>query len=125
MNLNSIQLITREQSKPTHSAALLNLTHFYSLYRCGSWGSYVHLKDTGIILNNEMDDFSTPGKVNEFGLPPSPANYIVPLSRPISSMCPTILVDANGDAVLISGSAGGTKITTSVAFVSFRRIGRF
>lgn len=88
-------------------------------YRC-SWGSYVHLKDTGIILNNEMDDFSTPGKINEFGLPPSPANYIVPMSRPISSMCPTILVDANNNAVLISGSAGGTKITTSVAFVSIQ-----
>lgn len=81
-------------------------------------GSYVLLEDTGIILNNEMDDFSTPGKINDFGLPPSPANFITPFQRPISSMCPNIVLDSNNDAVFISGSAGGSKITTTVAFVS-------
>lgn len=71
-----------------------------------------------MILNNEMDDFSTPGKVNDFGLPPSPANFIEPTSRPISSMCPFIVLDGNDDAVFISGSAGGSKITSTVAYVS-------
>lgn len=65
-----------------------------------------------------MDDFSTPGKPNGFGLRPSPANFIGPNKRPMSSMCPIIVLDKNNDAVFIAGSAGGSKITTTVAYVS-------
>lgn len=64
-----------------------------------------------------MDDFATPGQKNGFGLEPSPANYIEPNKRPLSSMCPVIVVDKNGNAVFIAGSAGGSKITTTVAYV--------
>ena len=67
-----------------------------------------------------MDNFSKPGKENGVGLRPSPANYIAPGKRPFSSMCPVIVLDKNKDAVFVAGAAGGSKITTVVANVSFK-----
>ncbi|XP_025191906.1 glutathione hydrolase 1 proenzyme-like [Melanaphis sacchari] len=83
-----------------------------------NFGSGFTSPSTGIILNNEMDDFSTPGAVNFYGFPSSPANYIQPGKRPMSSMCPTIITDKNGDFVLAAGAAGGSKITLTTAYVS-------
>lgn len=69
---------------------------------------------TGIILNDEMDDFSIPGKVNVYGIPPSEVNFIRPGKRPMSSMAPSIIVNSQGDVELVIGSAGGSRITTSI-----------
>lgn len=70
-------------------------------------------------MNDEMDDFSTPGKKNAYGFEPSPANFIQPFKRPQSSMCPTIVLK-NGEVEFLVGAAGGSKITASVASTLLR-----
>ena len=79
-----------------------------------TFGSKVIVPGTGVVLNNEMDDFSIqPGVPNAFGLVGAEANAIAPGKRPLSSMSPTIVLK-DGQPVLTVGAAGGPKIITQV-----------
>ncbi|GMM31175.1 gamma-glutamyltransferase [Martiniozyma asiatica (nom. inval.)] len=78
------------------------------------FGSCVHDPKTGIILNDEMDDFSMPHTKNAFGLSPSVFNFIEPYKRPLSSSSQSILVDSNGKVKMVIGAAGGSRIVSAV-----------
>ena len=81
------------------------------------FGSRVTADGLGFLLNDEMDDFSSkPGVPNSYGLLQSEMNAIGPGKRPLSSMTPTIVVH-DGKTVMVLGSPGGSKITTTVANV--------
>ena len=83
-----------------------------------SFGSQYRSTRTGIIYNNEMDDFSIPGEKNSYGIEPSESNMIQPGKRPQSSTAPTIFLDQDGEARLVIGASGGTRITTAIPLVS-------
>jgi gamma-glutamyltranspeptidase / glutathione hydrolase len=102
-----------------------NTTHFSIVDRKGNavsltytlndwFGARVTPAGTGILLNDEMDDFSSkPGAPNMFGLVEGKNNAIVPGKRPLSSMSPTI-VTKDGKLVMVIGTPGGSHIPTGV-----------
>jgi gamma-glutamyltranspeptidase/glutathione hydrolase len=77
------------------------------------FGSQLMVPETGVIMNDEMNDFSIPGTSNAFGYIPSPANFIKPGKRPLSSISPTIVETADGKLYLVIGAAGGSRIITA------------
>jgi len=79
-----------------------------------NFGTGIVAEGTGILLNNEMDDFvSKPGVPNAYGLTGGDANAIAPGKRPLSSMTP-LMVFKNGEPWLVTGSPGGSRIITTV-----------
>ncbi|KAI8873664.1 gamma-glutamyltranspeptidase [Ramicandelaber brevisporus] len=92
------------------------------------FGSFVMEGVTGVIMNNEMDDFSTTDKPNAFGYFPSIKNRIAPRKRPLSSATPVIAVSipdascnttssGSGERILVAGASGGSNIITNVGQV--------
>ena len=85
------------------------------------FGSKFVSPSTGIVFNNQMDDFSIPGEPNHYSLAPSEANYIKPGKKPLSSMSPSILlgpsVNGKRNVMLVGGASGGPHIITATAQV--------
>ena len=126
----NIDLGSIKSSQDIHPGMYLNnesheTTHFSiadfdgnvvsSTYTLNStFGSGVVIKGTGILMNNEMDDFSAaPGMPNQFGLLGAEANEITPGKRPLSSMTPTIVMK-DGELFFTTGSPGGSRIISAV-----------
>lgn len=111
-----------------------NTTHFSVVDREGNavaitttinndYGSGFVPPGTGVVMNDEMDDFSVqPGAPNLFGLVGAEANAIAPGKRPLSSMSPTIVRDRQGVVRLVVGGAGGPRITTAVFQILVNRL---
>jgi gamma-glutamyltranspeptidase/glutathione hydrolase len=111
-----------EPAKSTGEGA--NTTHFSVIDRDGNrvaatlslntpFGSGYMPPGTGVVLNNEMDDFAVkPDAPNTYGLVGSDANAVAPGKRPLSSMTPTFL--ENDDAVVVLGTPGGSRIISMV-----------
>ena len=92
-----------------HGNAVSNTTTLNTAY-----GSGVVIKGTGLLMNNEMDDFSAaPNQPNYFELLGNEANKIEPMKRPLSSMTPTI-VFKDDKPILVTGAQGGSRIITAV-----------
>lgn len=109
-------IVRPEPTQTTHFSIIdssgMAVSNTYTLNE--SYGSAVTVKGTGMLLNNEMDDFtSKPGVPNLYGLMQSEANAIAPKKRPLSTMTPTILV-RNGKVVMALGSPGGGSIIDTV-----------
>jgi len=79
-----------------------------------SFGSLAAVEEWGLILNNEMDDFTAfPGRANVYGLVQSDRNAPAPGKRPLSSMSPTIVLKGDRPYLLL-GASGGPRIISSV-----------
>tara|TARA_B100000989_G_scaffold207535_1_gene157273 strand:+ start:1 stop:1650 length:1650 start_codon:yes stop_codon:yes gene_type:complete len=109
-------MLIKESDETTHFSIIdkwgNSVSNTYTLN--GAYGSGIVASGTGILMNNEMDDFSQkPGYPNLYGLIGSEANKIEPKKRPLSSMSPVIVTKDNVP-YLITGSPGGSTIINSV-----------
>ena len=105
-----------ESDQTTHFSVMDSLGNVVSCtYTLNlNFGSGIVAKGTGVLLNNEMDDFSAkPGAANAFGLLGGSANAIEPGKRPLSSMTPVIVLK-EGQPWLATGTPGGARIITTV-----------
>lgn len=133
--------IRREQATPLpppvatgKGAGSVNTTHFSIIDAAGNrvaatltinllFGSGIVGQGTGVLLNNEMDDFTLRVDVaNSFQLRGGAANGVAPGKRPLSSMTPTFVEDGKG--VLILGAPGGSRIISQVLLVALEYLRR-
>lgn len=114
--------LVREREETTHLSAATPDGFAVSLTTTlnGSFGNGAIVPGTGVLLNNEMDDFAAaPGVPNLYGLVQGSANEVRPGARPLSSMSP-VIVEEDGRPVLVVGSPGGSTIPTTVLQVLLR-----
>jgi len=105
-----------EGSNTTHYSIVDQAGNAVSVtYTLNDWfGAKVTAAGTGVLLNDEMDDFTVKiGVPNMYGLVQGEANAIAPGKRPLSSMSPTI-VTRDGKPVMVVGTPGGSRIITAV-----------
>lgn len=111
------EIIGKEPTETTHFTvvdadgnAVTNTYTINDLY-----GSAVTAKGTGVLLNDEMDDFAaSPGKANLYGLIQGENNSVQPKKRPLSSMTPAIVLRKDGSFWFALGARGGPRIITAV-----------
>lgn len=111
-----LQKLSKESTETSHLTVVdrdrnaVSLTFTINL----GFGAGIVAKETGIVLNNEMDDFAiAPNTPNAFGLVGGQANAIAPRKTPLSSMTPTIITE-NGKLRMVVGAPGGSTIITTV-----------
>ncbi len=110
-------VVSRESMDTTHftvvDAAGTIVSNTYTINDL--FGSQVTVKGTGVLLNNEMDDFAAnPGTANMFGLIQGERNSVQPGKRPLSSMTPTIVLKKDGSTWFALGARGGPRIISAV-----------
>jgi gamma-glutamyltranspeptidase/glutathione hydrolase len=108
--------LPHEGSNTTHYSIVDKWGNAVSVtYTLNDWfGAKVTAAHTGVLLNDEMDDFTAKiGVANQYGLVQGEANAIAPGKRPLSSMSPTI-VTKDGKPVMVLGTPGGSRIITTV-----------
>ncbi|HIK12064.1 MAG TPA: gamma-glutamyltransferase [Oscillatoriaceae cyanobacterium M33_DOE_052] len=119
VNAETLERLVQESNDTSHLNVVDSQGNAVSLTFTvnGGFGAGVVAAGTGILLNNEMDDFApAPGIPNLFGLVGSDANAIYPGKTPLSSMTPTIVTKNTGEERLfmVAGSPGGSTIITTV-----------
>ncbi len=110
--------VKKESVETTHMSMMdLEGNAISSTQTINGWmGAGIVAPETGILLNNEMDDFSIQaGQANLYGAIGGRANEIQPLKTPLSSMSPTIILDAQSKPVMAIGAPGGTTIISCTA----------
>jgi gamma-glutamyltranspeptidase/glutathione hydrolase len=111
------EIIGKEPTETTHFTVVDDdgnvVTNTYTINDL--YGSAVTAKGTGVLLNDEMDDFAAqPGKPNMFGLIQGEKNAVQGGKRPLSSMTPTIVLQKDGSLWFALGARGGPRIITAV-----------
>ncbi|MEQ1895599.1 MAG: gamma-glutamyltransferase, partial [Planctomycetota bacterium] len=121
----ALQPAAREGQNTTHLSVLDAEGNAVSLTTTlnTSFGSGIVARGTGVVLNDELDDFSIlAGTPNSFGLVGGSANQLAPGKRPLSSMTPVVVRDGGQVVKYVLGSPGGPRIITSVLGVLLRVI---
>ncbi|MEE8577363.1 MAG: gamma-glutamyltransferase, partial [candidate division Zixibacteria bacterium] len=135
IDMNRVTTVDSYRTPPRADAEFFerHTTHIAAADAAGNWvaitttvnttfGSKVIVPGLGVVMNNQMDDFSiAPGTPNAFGLIGNEANSVQPGKRPLSSMSPTIIL-REGNPIMTVGAAGGPKIITQALLAIIRRI---